>query len=251
MKKIILAVASVLALGMLVSCKQEVSGNLTVTNLNKSLDVTSSETYYYTFTGNVTQTSSTKNVTKATAAGAETSAGSSVAVLTSNKYTTWCTDTTTTNVNKVTLTVSTDPNNNTVTYTYEFPTVFGQTVTTNYNAAGVKTSVSVFDNILMNNDGWNATAISATQGANQYFRIKVYKINNKYYTVATDGSYMVLDGFNPTADSIDFSKYTDNTKKVTETLTSPVYNSDTGALDTYSKSTTTTTQAVSFVLTKC
>ena len=40
MKKIILAVASVLALGLVVGCKQQIEGslNVTSTNFNKSLD---------------------------------------------------------------------------------------------------------------------------------------------------------------------------------------------------------------------
>ena len=53
MKKIILTITSLLALGMLVSCKQEISGNLTVTDIKYDAFQATTETYYYKVTGSV------------------------------------------------------------------------------------------------------------------------------------------------------------------------------------------------------
>ena len=58
MKKIILAVASVLALGLVVGCKQQIEGslNVTSTNFNKNLDALTTKTYVYSVSGTATQT---------------------------------------------------------------------------------------------------------------------------------------------------------------------------------------------------
>ena len=56
MKKIILAVASVLVIGLVVGCKQQIEGSLTVTSLNKSLDQNTTKTYVYSVSGTATQT---------------------------------------------------------------------------------------------------------------------------------------------------------------------------------------------------
>ena len=65
MKKLILAVASLLALGMLVSCKQEISGNLTVTDIKYDAFQATTETYYYKVSGSVKNVKTTTVTSKA------------------------------------------------------------------------------------------------------------------------------------------------------------------------------------------
>jgi len=186
MKKIILAVASVLALGMLVSCKQEasISGSLTVSETTKSLDATTTETYFYKFAGNkkmvadFTQTT----YTKTSYTGDATKTASMTQKITyepkTNAY--------------VKLTVTKNPNTNDVTYKYELPAFAGEAYTEYTSYVGTTTTSKYY---------------STTEMAAQ--TKYVYLIDNKYYYDAYDGSKIVLTDFNPTADEIDFSKIAD------------------------------------------
>lgn len=191
MKKIILAVASVLALGLVVGCKQQIEGslNVTSTNFNKSLDpVTTTKTYVYSVSGSVTTT--TKNVTYQKA----------------DKYNSNETTTTTvwTPTKDVAVTETTDPNNNSITYTI---TAYGDVTTTTETIykpskdADPEKSKTVYDKVKLPNLG----NVSKT--------IIITKIDNKFYIDNVDGTKKVVEGVDFSAAEIDFSKFSDETSK--------------------------------------
>ena len=188
MKKIILAVASVLALGLVVGCKQQIEGslNVTSTNFNKSLDQSTTKTYVYSVSGTATQTKKKVTYQKA------------------DKYNS--SESTTTTVWKptkdVTVTEKTDPNNNSITYTI---TVVGDaTVTTetidkpSKDADPVKSKV-VIDKVQ------NSSLKDVPK------TITITKIDNKFYINNTDGTQKVVEGVDFSAAEIDFSKFSDET----------------------------------------
>lgn len=220
MKKIILAVASVLALGLVVGCKQQIEGSLTVTSLNKSLDASTTKTYVYSVSGTATQT--IKQVTYEKA----------------DKYNSYESTITTvwTPTKDVSVTETTDPNNNSITYT--ITTNGDATVTTetsfkpSKDADPVK-SKSVTDKVQTPSLG----DVSKT--------ITIKKIDNKFYINNTDGTTKVVEGVDFSAAEIDFSKFSDETSTEAVSYTGAVYDNSwdkasATPTDYISKSTTTT-----------
>ena len=189
MKKIILAVASVLALGLVVGCKQQIEGslNVTSTNLNKSLDpVETTKTYVYSVSGSVT------------------SKGKSVAYDKADKFN--LTETTTTTVwtpNKddITVTETTYPYNNKVTYDIAISGSYTTTVET------ITKSTSEADPVKEKN---------VYKGTNPQ-TVRIEKIDNKFYIKNQDKTYKVVEGVDFSAAEIDLSKFNDETS--TETVT--------------------------------
>lgn len=186
MKKIILAVASVLVIGLVVGCKQQIEGSLTVTSLNKDLDKSTTKNYVYSVSGTATQTRKQVTYEKA------------------DKYNSNETTTTTvwTPTKDVSVTETTDPNNNSITYTIS--AVGDATVTvesilkTSKDADPVK-SKKVTDKV-QNINLKDVTKI-----------ITITKIDNKFYINNTDGTKKVVEGVDFSAAEIDFSKFNDET----------------------------------------
>ena len=202
MKKIILAVASVLALGLVVGCKQQIEGSLNVTSttFNKSLDLGTTKTFYYKASGTITTTVDSTTQYKA--------AGTSSTVYTSQDRKTVTTYTPSADVKVV---ISEPANDNVITYTYTVPYTFEKVVTgTDYsNVSGVaNTTVKhVYNKHYPEYLGANYTGS---------FEIKIYKIDGKYYLdgKAVDGSEIVVsEGFDPLAATVDLSKFSDTKSK--------------------------------------
>lgn len=222
MKKIILAVASVLALGLVVGCKQQIEGslNVTSTNFNKSLDQSTTKTYVYSVSGTATQT--TKQVTYEKA----------------DKYNSNETTTTTvwTPTKDVSVTETTNPNKNSITYeitAYGDATVTTETIYKLSKDADPVKSKSVTDKV-----------------QNSYLKdvrktITITKIDNKFYINNTDGTTKVVEGVDFSAAEIDFSKFSDETSTEAVSYTGAVYDyswdkASATPTDYISKTTTTT-----------
>ena len=232
MKKIILAVASVLALGMLASCKQEITGKLDVTSTGTETQLrygdTFSKTYYYTVEGTMTTKSTTKNYAKNSYTADE------VAGPITTAETTYSVDN---GKAGVTLTVSEDfGTNNVVTYTYTFENdaLYGK-ATSKYklNPDATTTNTMYYD-----------TTYTPT------FTVK--KVDAKYYFKRTsDGAWTAIDDatFDPTAATIDLSKFADVAYTRT-TYTSRSYNSDGKEKYTNKAVTETSAPTISLKLTK-
>ena len=188
MKKIILAVASVLALGLVVGCKQQIEGslNVTSTNFNKSLDpVETTKTYVYSVSGSVT------------------SKGKSVAYDKADKFNRVDRTTTTVwtpNKNDITVTEVTNPANNKITYSIEITGSYTTTVET------ITKSTSEADPVKEK----NVYKGSSTK------TVPIEKIDNKFYIKNQDGTYKVVEGVDFSAAEIDLSKFNDETS--TETV---------------------------------
>ena len=186
MKKIILAVASVLVIGLVVGCKQQIEGSLTVTSLNKSLDQSTTKTYVYSVSGTATQT--TKQVTYEKA----------------DKYNSNETTTTTvwTPTKDVSVTETTDPNNNSITYTITAigdATVTVESIYKSSKDADPVKSKMVTDKVKDS----RLRDVSKT--------IAITKIDNKFYIDNTDGTTKVVEGVDFSAAEIDLSKFNDET----------------------------------------
>lgn len=190
MKKIILAVASVLALGLVVGCKQQIEGslNVTSTNFNKNLDASTTKTYVYSVSGTATQT--TKRVTYVKADKYNSSESTATTVWTPNK-------------NDITVTEETDPNNNKITYRITIPGSYTTTVETIIKATSEADPVKV-ENVYKG---------SITNP------VSIEKIDNKFYILNKDGTYKVVEGVDFSAAEIDLSKFNDETSIVTVTGT--------------------------------
>ena len=190
MKKIILAVASVLALGLVVGCKQQIEGslNVTSTNFNKSLDLSTTKTYVYSVSGTATQT--TKNVTYQKADKYNSYESTQTIVWTPTK--------------DVTVTETTNPNNNSITYNitaYGEATMTTETITKSSKDADPEKSKTVYDKVKMPNLG------------NVLQTITITKIDNKFYINNADGTKKVVEGVDFSAAEIDLSKFNDETSK--------------------------------------
>ena len=186
MKKIILAVASVLALGLVVGCKQQIEGSLTVTSLNKSLDQSTTKTYVYSVSGTATQT--TKQVTYQKADKYNSSESTTTTVWTPTK--------------DISVTETTNPNNNSITYTIAAvgdSTMTIETITKSSKDADPEKSKKVYDKVKMSNLGNIPQSIIIT------------KIDNKFYIDNKDGTKKVVEGVDFSAAEIDFSKFSDET----------------------------------------
>lgn len=183
MKKIILAVASVLALGLVVGCKQQIEGslNVTSTNFNKNLDASTTKTYVYSVSGSVTQI--TKSVTYNKADKFNSAESTVTTVWTPNK-------------NDITVTETTDPANNKITYSI---TISGKYKTT---TAGFYKSSSEAEPVKTKFES-PVTPLSKT--------LDIEKIDNKFYIPNQDGTYKVVTGVDFSAAEIDLSKFNDET----------------------------------------
>lgn len=200
MKKIILAVASVLALGLVVGCKQQIEGslNVTSTNFNKNLDRKTTKTYVYSVSGSVTTT--TKNVTYEKADKYNSSE--------STKTTVW------TPTKDVAVTETTDPNNNSITYriiAYGESTMTTETITKSSKDADPEKSKFVTDKVKDPSLG------------NVSIPITITKIDNKFYIDNADGTTKVVEGVDFSAAEIDFSKFSDETSTESVSYTGAEY----------------------------
>ena len=218
MKKIILAVASVLALGLVVGCKQQIEGslNVTSTNFNKSLDpVTTTKTYVYSVSGSVTQT--TKNVTYVKADKYNSYESTETIVWTPKQ--------------DVSVTETTNPNNNSITYTISAlgeVTKTKETITKSSKDADPEKSKTVYDKVKMPNLGNIPQFITIT------------KIDNKFYINNVDGTKKVVEGVDFSAAEIDLSKFNDETSKESVSYSGADYEDKSAAPTDYiSKSTRT------------
>ena len=189
MKKIILAVASVLALGMLVSCKQEISGNLTVTDFQYDAYKETTETYYYKVTGTAKNVVAATNTTKTSATASEVTA-----------YTQ--TSTTDLNVNSanpvVTVNVTKNPTTNVTTYTIGVPALEGKTTTV--------TKIGTADAT----NSYSSATVAATSKT-------ITKIGSTFYYTNAAGEKVVIEGFDPTAATLDLSKLSEKDKTTSTT----------------------------------
>ena len=190
MKKIILAVASVLALGLVVGCKQQIEGslNVTSTNFNKSLDQRTTKTYVYSVSGSATKT--IKDVKYQKADKYNSSESTKTFVWTPTK--------------DVTVSETTDPNNNSITYNitaYGEGTVTEETITKSSKDADPEKSKKV------SGKDKDPTLKDIVQN------ITITKIDNKFYIDNADGTKKVVEGVDFSAAEIDFSKFSDETSK--------------------------------------
>ena len=187
MKKIILAVASVLALGLVVGCKQQIEGslNVTSTNFNKSLDpVTTTKTYVYSVSGTVTSKNKTVVYNKADKFNLSEQTATTV----------W-----TPNTDDITVTETTDPTNNKITYAISISGSYTTTIET------ITKSTSEADPV---------TTKDVYKGTNTQ-SVTINKIDNKFYILNKDRTYKVVEGVDFSAAEIDLSKFNDETSIVT------------------------------------
>ena len=225
MKKIILAVASVLALGLVVGCKQQIEGslNVTSTNFNKNLDASTTKTYVYSVSGTATQT--TKQVTYEKADKYNSRESTTTTVWTPTK--------------DVTVTEETDPNNNSITYkieAYGDVTQTTETITKSSKDADPEKSKIVVDKVKVSTLG-NVKKV-----------IYITKIDNKFYSDNTDGTKKVVEGVDFSAAEIDFSKFSDETSTESVTYYGAVYETKSAAPTDYTSKTTTTTSGYTYDL---
>ena len=225
MKKIILAVASVLALGLVVGCKQQIEGslNVTSTNFNKNLDAHTTKTYVYSVSGSVTQT--VKNVTYQKA----------------DKYNSYESTQTTvwTPTKDVTVTETTDPNNNSITYTIAAngeSTVTTETITKTSKDADPEKSKTVYGKD------------KAPYLGNVVKTITITKIDNKFYIDNADGTKKVVEGVDFSAAEIDFSKFSDTTSTESVSYIGADYEDKSAAPTDYISKTTITTSGLTYDL---
>lgn len=231
MKKIILLAASVLALGLLASCKQEITGDLKVESNMSQIGDNWTKNYYYTAEGSYSYTTTTARTSKASASAAETSTG----LTQSTAVRTYALPT---GDKGVKLTVTEYRNSNKVTYTYSLPKMTYKTVTTSTTGGSTTSSIS-------SDEGSSAWMTS-------WPTIEITKIDGKYYFEGQDGSKIQIKDFNPTADEIDFSKLVDSTSTTTVTYASPSYTDANGtagaAVTSYTLKTVTTTSGKTYAL---
>lgn len=229
MKKIILAVASVLALGLVVGCKQQIEGslNVTSTNFNKNLDASTTKTYVYSVSGTATKT--TKNVTYQKADEYNSYESTETMVWTPTK--------------DVAVTETTNPNNNSITYTiiaYGDVTMTTETSIKSSKDADPEKSKTVSDKVKIPYLG------------NVLRTIVITKIDNKFYIDNTDGTKKVVEGVDFSAAEIDFSKFSDETSTEAVTYSGAVYDNSwdkASATPTdYTSKTTTTTSGYTYDL---
>lgn len=225
MKKIILAVASVLALGLVVGCKQQIEGslNVTSTNFNKSLDASTTKTYVYSVSGTATQT--TKNVTYVKA----------------DKYNSYESTQTTvwTPTKDVTVTETTNPNNNSITYAITAngeSTVTTETITKSSKDADPEKSKTVYGKDKVSSFGNVAKTIYIT------------KIDNKFYIDNADGTKKVVEGVDFSAAEIDLSKFSDTTSTESVSYFGADFEDKSAAPTDYISKTTTTTSGLTYDL---
>lgn len=225
MKKIILAVASVLALGLVVGCKQQIEGslNVTSTNFNKNLDALTTKTYVYSVSGTATKT--TKNVTYQKADKYNSYESTQTMVWTPTK--------------DVAVTETTDPNNNSITYTIVADgesTVTTETITKSSKDADPEKSKTVYGKDKMSYLG------------NVSHTIIIKKIDNKFYIENADGTKKVVEGVDFSAAEIDLSKFNDETSKESVSYYGAEYEDKSAAPTDYISKTTRTESGYTYDL---
>ena len=213
MKKIILAVASVLALGMLVSCKQEVSGNLTVTDIQYNAYQATTETYYYKVSGSAKIVTETVNTSQTSATASEKTDSTSTAtqmldVDSSNPF--------------VTVKVEKDPTKNVTKYTIGVPALKGKVE-------------NAWTNGSLKGSSYSPSSTNAIDKV-------ITQIGSTFYY---NGE--VIEGLDPTAATFDLSKLSEKDK--TTSITDPEYTAD-GDKWYPTKTVTTTTPTYSLTYTK-
>ena len=196
MKKIILAVASLLALGMLVSCKQEISGNLTVTDIQYNAYQATTETYYYKVTGSVKNVKTTTVTSKASESATETTGykqtlTADLNVSSSNPV--------------VTVTVSKDPTTNVTTYTINLPALEGKYKMVSKNGTNPETTIY----------GSHTQVASDANATDDIKPVTITKIGSTLYYENMSGEQVVIEGFDPTAATLDLSKIPEKGKTTT------------------------------------
>ena len=207
---------------MLVSCKQEVSGNLTVTDIQYDAYQDTTETYYYKVEGSVkivTEQVSTSQTSPSASEKTDSTLTTTkmLDVDSSNPF--------------VTVGVSKDPKTNVTTYTIGIPAMKGKT-----------TSVTkVGDNDPFNPEYSQATKPAAT--------ITIKQIGSTFYYIKDDSRNQkyVIEDFNPTAATFDLSKLSELNKTTNFTGT-PEYVEGKEWYPT--KTVTTTTPTYSLTYTK-
>ena len=220
MKKIILAAASVLALAMLVSCKQEVSGNLTVTDIQYDAFKATTETYYYKVEGSVKTVEVQTTITKTSVDASEE---------TTKKVTT-TTDVKVDEANNVVMvSVSKNPTSNVTTYKIKLPAMKGKTTRV--------TKIGDSDPLDPNYDTANESSREMT----------IEKIGSTFYYKNTNNVNVVIEGFDPTAATLDLSVLSEK-DKTTTISGNPKW--DEGKEWYASKTVTTTTPTYSLTCTK-
>ena len=196
MKKIILAVASLLALGMLVSCKQEISGNLTVTDIKYDAFQATTETYYYKVSGSVKNVKTTTVTSKASESATETTGykqtlTADLNVSSSNPV--------------VTVIVSKDPTTNVTTYTINLPALEGK-----YKMVSQKGT-----NPESTKYGSHTQVASDADATDDIKPKTITKIGSTLYYENMSGEQIVIEDFDPTAATLDLSKIPEKGKTTT------------------------------------
>ena len=229
MKKIILAVASVLALGLVVGCKQQIEGslNVTSTNFNKNLDASTTKTYVYSVSGTATQT--TKQVTYEKADKYNSSESTITTVWTPTK--------------DVSVTEITNPTNNSITYTI---TAVGDATVTAESIYKFSKDADPVKSKMVTDKVQNSSLRDVSK------TITITKIDNKFYIDNTDGTKKVVEGVDFSAAEIDLSKFSDETSTEAVSYAGAVYDyswDKASATPTdYTSKTTTTTSGCTYDL---
>ena len=196
MKKIILAVASLLALGMLVSCKQEISWNLTVTDIKYDAFQATTETYYYKVSGSVKNVKTTTVTSKASESATETTGykqtlTADLNVSSSNPV--------------VTVIVSKDPTTNVTTYTINLPALEGKYKMVSQNGTNPETTIY----------GSHTQVASDANATDEIKPLTFTKIGSTLYYENMSGEQIVIEGLDPTAATLDLSKIPEKGKTTT------------------------------------
>ena len=196
MKKIILAVASLLALGMLVSCKQEISGNLTVTDIQYDAFQATTETYYYKVSGSVKNVKTTTVTSKASESATETTGykqtlTADLNVSSSNPV--------------VTVTVSKNPTTNVTTYTINLPALEGKYKMVSQDGTNPEST----------RYGSHTQVASDADATDDIKPVTITKIGSTLYYENMSGEQVVIQDFDPTAATLDLSKIPEKGKTTT------------------------------------
>lgn len=229
MKKIILAVASVLALGLVVGCKQQIEGslNVTSTNFNKNLDASTTKTYVYSVSGTATQT--TKQVTYEKADKYNSSESTITTVWTPTK--------------DVSVTEITNPTNNSITYAI---TAVGDATVTAESIYKFSKDADPVKSKMVTDKVQDSRLRDVSKP------ITITKIDNKFYIDNTDGTKKVVEGVDFSAAEIDLSKFSDETSTEAVSYAGAVYDyswDKASATPTdYTSKTTTTTSGYTYDL---
>ena len=181
---------------MLVSCKQEISGNLTVTDIKYDAFQATTETYYYKVSGSVKNVKTTTVTSKASESATETTGykqtlTADLNVSSSNPV--------------VTVTVSKDPTTNVTTYTINIPALEGKFKEVSQD--GTNTESTRYG---------SHTRVASDADATDDIKPKTFtKIGSTLYYENMSGEQIVIEGFDPTAATQDLSKIPEKGKTTT------------------------------------